>query len=88
MPGWSQEKLDNKIFKRLKEQFKDLNINSLRNNVALVSQDTIIYNKSFLDNIKFGNLKATDKKIKEAAKNAGIHDFISASLNGYKTHFS
>ena len=67
------------------QNIKDLNINSLRNNIALVSQDTIIYNKSFLDNIKFGNLKATDKKIKEAAKNAGIHDFISTSLNGYKT---
>ncbi len=67
------------------QNIKDLNINSLRNNIALVSQDTIIYNKSFLDNIKFGNLKATDKKIKEAAKNAGIHDFISSSLNGYKT---
>ena len=67
------------------QNIKDLNINSLRNNIALVSQETIIYNKSFLDNIKFGNLKATDKKIKEAAKNAGIHNFISASLNGYKT---
>ena len=67
------------------QNIKDLNINSLRNNIALVSQDTIIYNKSFLDNIKFGNLKATDKKIKEAAKNAGIHDFISTSLDGYKT---
>ena len=67
------------------QNIKDLNINSLRNNIALVSQDTIIYNKSFLDNIKFGNLKATDKKIKEAAKNAGIHNFISTSLNGYKT---
>jgi subfamily B ATP-binding cassette protein MsbA len=67
------------------QNIKDLNINSLRNNIALVSQDTIIYNKSFLDNIKFGNLKANDKKIKEAAKNAGIHDFISTSLNGYKT---
>ena len=67
------------------QNIKELNINSLRNNIALVSQDTIIYNKSFLDNIKFGNLKATDKKIKEAAKNAGIHDFIRASLNGYKT---
>ncbi len=68
-----------------KQNIKDVNINSLRNNIALVSQDTIIYNKSFQDNIKFGNLKASDKKIKEAAKNAGIHDFISKSLNGYET---
>ena len=68
-----------------KQNIKDVNINSLRNNIALVSQDTIIYNNSFRDNIKFGNLKATDKKIKEAAKNAGIHEFISNSLNGYET---
>ena len=68
-----------------KQNIKDVNINSLRNNIALVSQDTIIYNKSFKENIKFGNLKAPDKKIKEAAKNAGIHDFISNSLNGYET---
>ena len=67
------------------QNIKNVNINSLRNNIALVSQDTIIYNKSFLDNIKFGNLKAHDKKIKEAAKNAGIHEFISTSLNGYET---
>ncbi len=68
-----------------KQNIKEINVNSLRNNIALVSQDTIIYNKSFQDNIKFGNLKAHDKKIREAAKNAGIHDFISASLNGYET---
>ncbi len=68
-----------------KQNIKDVNINSLRNNIALVSQDTIIYNKSFKENIKFGNLKAPDKKIKEAANNAGIHDFISNSLNGYET---
>ena len=67
------------------QNIKNLNINSLRNNIALVSQDTIIYNKSFMDNIKFGNLKANDKKIIEAAKHAGIHDFINSSLNGYKT---
>ncbi len=68
-----------------KQNIKDVNINSLRNNIALVSQDIIIYNKSFQDNIKFGNLKAPDKKIKDAAKHAGIHDFISNSLNGYET---
>ena len=67
------------------EDIKDVSISSLRNNIALVSQDTIIYNKSFLDNIKFGNLDAKDKKIKEAAKHAGIHDFIKNSLYGYET---
>jgi subfamily B ATP-binding cassette protein MsbA len=67
------------------EDIKDVNISSLRNNIALVSQDTIIYNKSFLDNIKFGNLEAKDKEVKEAAKLAGIHGFIKNSLYGYET---
>ena len=47
------------------DDVKDVDISSLRNNIALVSQDTIIYNKSFLDNIKFGNLEAKEKKVKE-----------------------
>ena len=64
---------------------KDINLNSLRNNISLVSQETIIYNKSFLDNIKFGNLNAPVHKIKKAAMNADIHDFISNSLDGYNT---
>ena len=67
------------------DDIKDVNISSLRNNIALVSQDTVIYNKSFLDNIKFGNLEAKEKKVKEAAKLAGIHDFIKNSLYGYET---
>ena len=64
---------------------KNINLNSLRNNISLVSQETIIYNKSFLENIKFGNLNASEQKIVRAAKNADIHDFISNSLEGYDT---
>ena len=64
---------------------KNINLNSLRNNISLVSQETIIYNKSFLENIKFGNLNASELKIVRAAKNADIHDFISNSLEGYDT---
>ncbi len=64
---------------------KDINLSSLRDNISLVSQETIIYNKSFLDNIRFGNLNATDLNVKKAAKNADIDKFISNSLNGYDT---
>ena len=38
-----------------------------------------------MDNIKFGNLVSPDHKIKKAAMNADIHDFISNSLDGYNT---
>ena len=67
------------------ENIKDVSLNSLRKNISLVSQETIIYNKSFMDNIRFGNLDAPDYKIKKAAMNADIHDFIANSLDGYDT---
>ena len=67
------------------ENIKDISLNSLRNNISLVSQETIIYNKSFMDNIRFGNLDAPDHKIKKAAMNADIHEFITNSLDGYNT---
>ena len=67
------------------ENIKDVGLNSLRKNISLVSQETIIYNKSFLDNIRFGNLDAPDHKIKKAAVNADIHEFIANSLDGYNT---
>ena len=67
------------------QEINKVDIVSLRNSISLVSQDTIIYNKSFLENIKFGKLEATEKEIIKAAKNADIHNFISASSVGYET---
>ena len=67
------------------QDIRKVDITSLRNNISLVSQDTIIYNKSFLENIKFGKLNATEKEIIKAAKNADIHDFINNSSLGYQT---
>jgi subfamily B ATP-binding cassette protein MsbA len=67
------------------QEITKVDIVSLRNSISLVSQDTIIYNKSFLENIKFGKLEATEKEIIKAAKNADIHNFISASSLGYET---
>ena len=67
------------------QEITKVDIVSLRKSISLVSQDTIIYNKSFLENIKFGKLEATEKEIIKAAKNADIHNFISASSLGYET---
>ena len=67
------------------QSLKNINLNSLRDNVALVSQDTVIYNKTFLENIRFGNLDAKDDDIIKAAKNAGIHEFIKTTANSYNT---
>jgi subfamily B ATP-binding cassette protein MsbA len=67
------------------QSLKNINLNSLRDNVALVSQDTVIYNKTFLENIRFGNLDAKDNDIIKAAKNAGIHEFIKTTTDSYNT---
>ncbi len=67
------------------QEINKVNITSLRNNISLVSQDTIIYNQSFIDNIRFGKLEATEKEVIKAAKSADIHDFINASALGYNT---
>ena len=67
------------------QEINKVNITSLRNNISLVSQDTIIYNQSFIDNIRFGKLEATEKEVIKAAKSADIHDFINASPLGYNT---
>ena len=67
------------------EEISKVDIASLRSNIALVSQDTIIYNQSFMDNIRIGKLEATEREIVKAAEGAEIHDFISASPLGYNT---
>ena len=70
------------------QEINKVNITSLRNNISLVSQDTIIYNQSFIDNIRFGKLEATEKEIIKAAKSADIHHFINESPQGYNTVLS
>tara|TARA_X000000950_G_C13869442_1_gene642273 strand:+ start:58 stop:1824 length:1767 start_codon:yes stop_codon:yes gene_type:complete len=67
------------------QEISKVDITSLRKNIALVSQDTIIYNQSFMDNIRIGRLNATEREIIKAAKSADIHDFINSSPLGYNT---
>ncbi|MBW3012699.1 ABC transporter ATP-binding protein/permease [Candidatus Woesearchaeota archaeon] len=64
---------------------RDIKVESLRKNSGIVSQDTILFNTSIKENIRLGNLKATDKQIEEAAKLANIHDFIMSLKHGYNT---
>ena len=67
------------------QEISKVDITSLRKNIALVSQDTIIYNQSFMDNIRIGRLDATEREIIKAAESADIHDFINSSPLGYNT---
>ena len=58
--------------------------NSLRKNLALVSQDTILFNDSIFNNIAYGNLKSISlEKVKKAAKAANALEFINELPNGF-----
>lgn len=64
---------------------KDFKLKSLRNNIGVVQQDVYIFNGTIKDNISYGDPKADDDKIIEAAKKANIHDFIMSLPDGYNT---
>ncbi|MCH4158256.1 MAG: ABC transporter ATP-binding protein/permease, partial [Acidaminococcaceae bacterium] len=64
---------------------KDVTLDSLREQVGIVPQETLLFNGSVYDNIKYGRLDATEKEIIDAAKAANAHEFIMGLPQGYKT---
>ena len=60
-------------------------INSLRNNISLVSQDTTLFDDTIKNNIAYAKPNATDKEIIEAAKNSFADEFIEKLPNKYET---
>jgi len=58
---------------------------SLRDSIALVSQDVVLFDDSIRANIRFGRPDAGDSEIETAARDAGAHDFIMALPEGYDT---
>lgn len=59
-------------------------LNSLRNQVAVVLQDVFLFSDSIFNNITLRNDSITLEKVKEAAKQIGIHDFIESLPGGYQ----
>lgn len=64
---------------------KKLKLESLRKHIGLVQQDVYLFAGTVLDNIRYGNLEATEDEIIIAAKKANAHDFIMSLPNGYST---
>ena len=62
---------------------KDFSRNDLRSIFGMVLQETWLYNASIKDNIKYGNLQATDEEIHNAAKSAHVEHFINTLPGGY-----
>jgi ATP-binding cassette subfamily B protein len=59
--------------------------NSLRDNIGIVPQDTVLFNDTIEHNIRYARLDASDEQIQQAAKHANIHDFIVGLPAGYQT---
>jgi ATP-binding cassette subfamily B protein len=58
---------------------------SVRQNIAVIPQDIVLFHRSVKENILYGCLSATDKEIYKAAQMANIHDFILSLPEGYLT---
>jgi ATP-binding cassette subfamily B protein/subfamily B ATP-binding cassette protein MsbA len=65
---------------------REATLRSLRNQIGIVTQDTILFDDSFYNNIAYGDRRASPEEIENAAKQAFIHDFIVQQPEGYETH--
>jgi ATP-binding cassette, subfamily B, putative efflux pump len=64
---------------------RDFQVRSLRDQIGMVLQDSILFSESVKDNILIGKPDATDEEVVEAAKAANAHDFIMNLPEGYDT---
>ena len=65
---------------------KSIDIESLRNQIGVVTQESILFNDTIENNILFGLKNTSKEKIIEAAKIANAHDFIMEQADGYQTN--
>ena len=67
------------------QNINEINLHSLRKEIALVSQDTILFDDTVKSNIAYGKIDANEMEIFEASKNAAADEFIKELPNGYNT---
>jgi len=63
----------------------DITIKSVRSQIGIVPQETILFSGTIFENIRYGNLDATDLEVINAAKAANAHIFIKNLTDGYQT---
>ena len=64
---------------------RHLDPQQLREHIALVPQDPLLFGADALDNLRYGRLDATEAEVIEAARSAEAHEFLSALPQGYRT---
>ena len=67
------------------KDIREVTLNSLREQVGIVPQETVLFNGTVYDNILYGRLDATPEEVEAAAKAANAHNFIMGLPEGYQT---
>ena len=67
------------------QEINKIKLSSLRKNMSIVSQDTILFDDTIKKNIAYANNNATNEEIYKASELAGINNFIDSLKNGYET---
>jgi ABC-type multidrug transport system fused ATPase/permease subunit len=66
-------------------EISEWNLDSLRKNIGIVSQEVFLFNDTIMENVRYGNLLATDEQIIDACKDSYVDEFVSTLEKGYDT---
>ncbi|CUF40352.1 ABC transporter, putative [Bodo saltans] len=67
------------------QDLRSLRMASFRSNIGVIPQDTVLFHDTVMNNLRYGNLEATDDMCIAAAKAANVHDSIMRMSDGYQT---
>jgi ATP-binding cassette subfamily B protein len=67
------------------QDISQVTLNSLREAIAMIPQEPLLFHRTLMENIRYGKLTATDEEVFEASLKAHCHDFITKLPEGYQT---
>ena len=67
------------------QDIRQLRLHDLRKDIAIVSQDPVIFSANALENIRYGRASASDEEVRQAARAAQVDEFIERLPEGYQT---
>jgi len=65
------------------QDIRDVNQHTLRSSIGIIPQSPSLFHRSLMENIRYGQVTATDEEVIEAAKRANVHEFVSSLPMGY-----
>ncbi|MCK9563732.1 MAG: ATP-binding cassette domain-containing protein, partial [Bacteroidales bacterium] len=67
------------------QDVRDVTLHSLRGAIAVVPQDTVLFNTSLFENVRYGRVEASDEEVREAIRLAHLDDFVASLPDGVET---